>query len=75
MGAGVSVLGVLVVSLALHFYLHASKGLGGTYGPLAGFIGVLLWALLSSIALFYGLAFAAQLEAFRAGVAEPRQAR
>jgi|SRR4051794_37635309 len=71
-GAGTSVAGILVVSLALHFYLHASKGFGDTYGPLAGFIGVLLWAYLSSIVLFYGLAFAAQLEAFRAGAAEPR---
>jgi YihY family inner membrane protein len=71
-GAGVGVLGVLVVSLGFHLYLHASKGFGETYGPLAGFIGVLLWAYLSSIVLFYGLAFAAQLEAFRAGAAEPR---
>ena len=35
-------------------------------------MGVLLWAYGSSIALFYGLACAAQLEAFRAGVAAPR---
>jgi YihY family inner membrane protein len=71
-GAGISVAGILVVSLALHLYLHASKGFGDTYGPLAGVIGVLLWAYLSSIVMFYGLAFAAQLEAFRAGAAEPR---
>ena len=35
---------------------------------------MLLWAYLSCIAMFYGLAFAAQLEAFRAGVGEPRSA-
>ncbi len=74
MGAGISVFGMLVVSLCLHAYLRASQGFGETYGPLAGFMGVLLWAYLSSIALFFGLSCAAQLEAFRAGAAEPRSA-
>ena|SRR5215210_339246 len=46
---------------------------GATYGPSAGTIGVLLWTFLSSVALFIGLAFAAQLEAVRAGVPEPRR--
>jgi hypothetical protein len=32
----------------------------------------MLWALLTSLALYLGLAFAAQLEAVRAGVPEPR---
>jgi uncharacterized membrane protein len=32
----------------------------------------LLWTYGSSIALFFGLSFAAQLEAFRAGVPAPR---
>ena len=36
-------------------------------------IGVLLWTFLSSVALFIGLAFAAQLEAVRASVPEPRR--
>ena len=73
-GAGIGVLGVLVVSLGLSGYLKASHGFGDTYGPLAGIIGVMLWAYLSCIVLFYGLAFAAQLEAFRAGAAVPRSA-
>jgi uncharacterized BrkB/YihY/UPF0761 family membrane protein len=38
---------------------------------LAGIIGLLLWAFLTSLAVFFGLAFAAQLEALRAGVASP----
>jgi hypothetical protein len=29
---------------------------GSVYGPLAGIFALLLWALLSSIALFYGTA-------------------
>jgi YihY family inner membrane protein len=74
MGAGISVAGIVLVSIGFHLYLSTSEGFGETYGPLAGFIGVLLWAYLSCIAMFYGLAFAAQLEAFRAGAAEPRSA-
>jgi uncharacterized BrkB/YihY/UPF0761 family membrane protein len=56
----------------LALYIDATDSFGATYGPLAGTIGVLLWAFLTSIALFAGLAFAAQLEAVRAGVARPR---
>jgi YihY family inner membrane protein len=51
--------------LALYFVLD--KQLGQTYGPLLGIIGLLLWAYLTSIALYLGLAFAAQLESVRAG--------
>ena len=58
--------------MLLTLYLNASEGFGETYGALAGFMGVLLWAYGTSIAMFYGLACAAQLEAFRAGVAAPR---
>jgi uncharacterized BrkB/YihY/UPF0761 family membrane protein len=59
----------------LKVYLGATDAFGETYGPLAGTIGVLLWSFLVSVALFAGLAFAAQLEAVRAGVPEPRLAR
>src|SRR4051812_783259 len=62
-------MGVLVV------YLEATNGFGATYGPIAGTIGVLLWTFLSSVALFLGLAFAAQLEAVRAGAPHPRVER
>jgi YihY family inner membrane protein len=73
-GALLGVLGAIAVSLLFHLYLHASKGLGQTYGPLAGFIGVMLWAYLSCIVLFAGIAFAAELEAVRAGDGTPRSA-
>jgi YihY family inner membrane protein len=74
-GGLISVVGCVAVSLLLSLYLHVSTGFGQTYGPLAGFIGVLLWAYLSSVALFLGLAFAAQLEAVRAGTPAPRDDR
>jgi hypothetical protein len=51
---------------------HGAVPLGATYGPLAGTIGLLLWTFLTSVALFLGLAFSAQLEAVRAGVPGPR---
>ena len=41
-------------------------------GPtLTGIIAILVWTFLTALALFLGLAFAAQLEAVRAGVPEP----
>ena len=45
---------------------------GDTYGPLAGLMGLALWSYLTSIGLFFGLAFAAQLEAVRAGMPAPQ---
>jgi YihY family inner membrane protein len=71
-GAGVSVLLFLLFMAVLAVYMDATDSFGATYGPIAGTIGVLLWTFLTAIALFLGLAFAAQLEAVRAGVAEPR---
>ena len=41
------------------------------YGPLAGVFALLLWSLLSSIAVFYGAAVCAQLEACRADDSRP----
>jgi uncharacterized BrkB/YihY/UPF0761 family membrane protein len=72
-GAAVSVALWLVFMGLLAVYLEATDSFGATYGPLAGTIGVLLWAFLTAVALFLGLAFAAQLEAVRAGVPAPRR--
>ncbi len=52
-------------------YISLSGNFGETYGPLAGFIGLMLWAFLSALALFLGLAVTAQLEAERAGASDP----
>jgi YihY family inner membrane protein len=72
-GAGVSAVLWLLFMAVLALYMDATDSFGATYGPIAGTIGVLLWTFLTSIALFFGLAFAAQLEAVRAGVPEPRR--
>ena len=71
-GAGVSALLFLAFMGVLALYMDATDAFGATYGPIAGTIGVLLWTFLTALALFLGLAFAAQLEAVRAGVPEPR---
>ena len=70
-GSGLSVLFWFAFTGILAGYLEISKDFGETYGPLAGFIGLMLWALLTALALFAGLAVAAQLEAVRAGSPEP----
>ena len=71
-GACVAAVLWLVFMALLALYIDATDSFGATYGPLAGTIGVLLWTLLTSVALFFGLSFAAQLEAVRAGVESPR---
>ncbi|HYH60925.1 MAG TPA: YhjD/YihY/BrkB family envelope integrity protein [Solirubrobacterales bacterium] len=70
-GSGLSVLLWFGLTGLLAGYLEISKDFGETYGPLAGFIGLMLWALLTALALFAGLTVAAQLEAIRAGKPDP----
>jgi YihY family inner membrane protein len=70
-GSALSVMLGFVFTWLLSLYLSASQVFGRTYGPLAGLIGVLVWSFLVSLALLFGIAFAAQLEAVRAGVAGP----
>jgi hypothetical protein len=43
----------------LALYLGLSTTFGQTYGPLAGMIGILAWALLTSLAAYLGLTLAA----------------
>ncbi|GAC1317858.1 MAG: YihY/virulence factor BrkB family protein [Acidimicrobiales bacterium] len=71
LGSGVSVVLWLITTGGLALYVDNSGDFGKIYGPLTGVMALLLWSLLSSISLFLGLAFAAQLESFRAGVLEP----
>jgi YihY family inner membrane protein len=73
-GAGLATALWWLVSLLLAGYVTTSHDFGATYGPLTGVIALLLWANLTGIALFLGIAFAAQLEARRVGIAEPAKA-
>jgi YihY family inner membrane protein len=70
-GSGVSLVLWLMLTGLLALYVVKSGSFGSTYGPLTGIFALLLWANLSSVALFLGVAFAAQLEAVRAGAPGP----
>jgi YihY family inner membrane protein len=77
-GAGLATALWWLISLLLAAFVTQSSDFGATYGPLTGVMALLLWANLTGIALFLGIAFTAQLEARRAsgsgpGPAEQRQ--
>ena len=71
LGSGVAVVLSMAAAAGLAAYVNVSGSFGSTYGPLAGIFALLVWSLLSSISLFYGVAVCAQLEALRAGQPEP----
>jgi len=71
-GAIVSVISLAIVTVALDAMFQISSTFGKTYGPLAGIIALMFWAVLASIALLYGAAIGAQLEAVRGGRPEPQ---
>jgi YihY family inner membrane protein len=71
-GAGVSVLLWAAATVGLGLFYRFSSSFGQTYGPLAGLIALLLWCLLSSMALLLGAAVAAQLESVRVGEPAPQ---
>jgi YihY family inner membrane protein len=71
-GASICVGGWVLVTVALNLALSLSSSFGTTYGPLAGLVALQLWTLFSAIAIFFGAAVAAQLEAVRAGMPQPR---
>ena len=74
-GSGMAVALWFVFTGLLALYLSvAGSNLGRTYGPLTGLMAILVWTFLTSLALYLGLAFAAQLEAVRAGAPGPTSA-
>lgn len=65
-GTTVSVTAWVAATILLGLvYEHASL-LGDAFGPLIGVIALLVWAFATGLAVLFGLAFAAQLEAERA---------
>ena len=71
LGSGVTVVMSMAAAAGLAAYVKISGSFASTYGPLAGTFALLVWSLLSSVSLFYGVAICAQLEALRAGKPEP----
>ena len=74
-GSSVSAVLWLIFLGVLAVFVGVSPNFGATYGPLAGTIAVLLWTFATAVARLLGLAFAAQLEAVRAGVTATRVER
>jgi YihY family inner membrane protein len=72
-GAAVGVLCWTAVTLVFGVVFSASSSFGDTYGPLAGIVALQLWSFFSALAIFFGAAVAAQLEAVRAGQATPAE--
>ncbi|MEU1091349.1 YihY/virulence factor BrkB family protein [Streptomyces sp. NPDC005576] len=72
-GAAVYLVLWTALTWLLSKYLAFSGSFDTVYGPLSAFMSLLLWAYLTSIALFLGLSFAAQLEAERARLPGPIQ--
>ncbi|MGI8332391.1 YihY/virulence factor BrkB family protein [Actinomadura scrupuli] len=70
-GGGLALALWLLFSWLLVQYVERASSFGSTYGPLTGVVALLLWSLLSSMALFFGIAFSAQLEACRTLKGEP----
>jgi YihY family inner membrane protein len=68
LGAVCSAVLWLALTGTLALTVSTTTRLGATYGPVAGTIAVLLWTLFSALAILFGLALTAQLEAVRAGV-------
>ncbi len=67
-GSGFSLVFWLGFSVLLATYLHSSGSFGAVYGPLTGVVALLLWCQLTAIALLFGIAVGAQVEALRGGL-------
>ena len=72
-GATISVLLWALATAGLGLFFRASASFGDTYGPLAGTVALLLWSFLAAVAVVYGAAVSAQLEAVRASARAPSE--
>jgi YihY family inner membrane protein len=70
-GSSVSVVLWFLITLAMGQVFRLSSSFGDTYGPLAGIVALQFWAVLTAMALLFGGAVIAQLEAVRAGRPTP----
>lgn len=68
LGAGVALVLWLAFTGLLAGYVQLSGSFGVVYGPLTGVMALLLWAQLSAVAIFFGVALTAQLEAQHGGI-------
>ena len=62
-GAATAVILWMITTIILAVSFRFASTFPQTYGPLAGVVALLLWTYLSALAIFYGVAVAAELEA------------
>jgi YihY family inner membrane protein len=70
-GGVIGVAGWTIVTVAFSVVFRASSSFGEVYGPLAGVVALQIWTFFSAVAIFFGAAIAAQLEAVRSGTQAP----
>jgi len=74
-GGVIGVAGWTLVTLAFAVAFRVSSSFGQVYGALAGVVALQVWSFFSAVAIFFGAAVAAQLEAVRSGTTPGRVAR
>jgi YihY family inner membrane protein len=72
-GAITAVVLWMTTTIALAVAFRFASTFPQTYGPLAGVVALLLWTYLSALAIFYGVAVAAELEAVAARGQETKE--
>jgi YihY family inner membrane protein len=70
-GGVIGVAGWTIVTVLFGVAFRVSSSFGDVYGSLAGVVALQIWTFLSSVAIFFGAAIAAQLEAVRSGTQAP----
>jgi uncharacterized BrkB/YihY/UPF0761 family membrane protein len=66
-GGATGIAGWTIVTAAFSLAFRASSSFGDVYGPLAGVVALQIWTFFSAVAIFFGAAIAAELEAVRSG--------
>jgi YihY family inner membrane protein len=70
-GGAIAIFLWLVATVLLALYVGRTDAFRSTYGPLTSVLALLIWANLTAVALLFGVAFCAQIEAVRAGTPHP----
>jgi hypothetical protein len=70
-GGAIAIVLWLAVTALLALYVAKTDTFRSTYGPLTSVLALLIWANLTAVALLFGVAFCAQIEAVRAGAPAP----
>jgi YihY family inner membrane protein len=70
-GGVIGVAGWTLVTVLFGLVFRVTTSFGNVYGSLAGVVALQIWTFFSAVAIFFGAAIAAQLEAVRSGTQPP----